>query len=117
MDRLNVLLILLTLSINIALARVFSIQCLDDVSESITQCTYLQNGIYKLINVDNNVKTVTFDRLTDSRVVIPSNVEKLVIFSSAFDTLKPCDHVIAQKRVLVRIEDQDLETECVSKMS
>ena len=116
MDRLNVLLILLTLSINIALARVFSIQCLDDVSESITQCIYLQNGIYKLINVDNNVKTVTFDRLTDSRVVIPSNVEKL-IFSSAFDTLKPCDHVIAQKRVLVRIEDQDLETECVSKMS
>ena len=114
----NVVFIISLCSLNVALVDVdlVEIRCRDDVVSTISHCTFLRKGQYKLLDVDGGVKTVTFDRLTNSQVLIPDHVNKLILFSSAFDTLMPCEHVITEQKVMVRIDDKDEEILCVSKL-
>lgn len=118
MDLLNVVFILIMFNFGSASEDVLSIRCSDDVSKTITHCSFLQKGQYKLLDVGNEVKTITFDRLTNSKFFVPDIVKTLTctIFSSTYDTLNPCDHVIPTRKLMIRIDDQDLVTECVSKI-
>lgn len=115
-DHIIIVFILIMFNFGSASEDVLSIRCSDDVSKTITHCSFLQKGQYKLLDVGNEVKTITFDRLTNSKIFIPDNVKTPTIFSSTYDTLNPCDHVIATRKVMIRIDDQDLVTECVSKI-
>ena len=101
-------LVIVILCLRYTLGLKFSIRCLDDEGiDTIKHCIFLQKGTYFLVNVEN-AKTITYDRLTDSTVIIPDLVSKLIILSSAFDKMEPCEHAITQHNVIVRIDDQDL---------
>lgn len=65
--------------------------------------------------MNNEVDSVVFNSLINSKVVLPRQIQKLTIQHSTFDMFSACDHVISNVEVLVEIEDKDLKTYCVSK--
>ena len=44
---------------------------------------------------------------------LPTNVHHLIIKSSSFDTLAPCEHVLSLSNVTITVEDTETLTTCV----
>lgn len=95
---------------------IIPLHCNEDISATVVRCTFLQKGIYKIINLKKAVTTVIFDRLTDSKIYLPEHVNKLIISSSVFDNYEPCNHLMTSYQTVIITEDQDLKTDCVSKI-
>lgn len=91
-----------------------NIMCKDGDDEHSVKCRFMETGSYTLINLNEAVKHVEFDRLTDSSVLLPGHVKELTIKSTSFDTFAPCDHVKSRSHVLVKEEDKGTTSRCVS---
>jgi hypothetical protein len=78
------------------------------------ECDFTETGIYYLEYLDAEVRSVRFNKLTDSSVLLPNHVQELIITHSEFDTFLPCQHIVTAVGVTLKIEDQDLEIHCVS---
>lgn len=112
MEKVQFLICLLTLSI--VWCTEIRIVCEDSEMGNSADCTFTESGTYVLEGISENTHVVRFDRLTNSKVLLPANVNHLIIKSSRFDSLTPCAHIIAPASVTVSLEDIESTTRCVS---
>ena len=113
MEMLRVILFPLVL-ILLVWSRDIQIVCRDGKNEETVECSFSESGRYTLINLYNLITTVTFDRVTNSRVALPPHVKQQIIRSNRFDSLSPCDHVESAIDLVVTIEDTGSNSHCVS---
>ena len=77
-------------------------------------CNFIEEGVYKILEIPEGVNKVVFDRLTNSKVELSRQIKFLTISSSAFDNYEPCQHIIAYGDVWVMEEETETLTACVS---
>lgn len=111
----NVLFVLMVINV-VGTVQIFDIRCEDGFINEEVNCEFEGLGTYRLIGLDDDVRTVVFSRLQDSTVILPRQIKTLRIELSSFDVMEICHHVISSQTVLVSIEDQDIEQLCVSKL-
>lgn len=109
---------LITVFYVLSLARIvdpttIEISCEDSDLRNEVRCHFTETGTYILKYVDASVTSVWFNKLTNSYVLLPNQIRKLVISSSTFDDIMGCDHVISRKIVEVYIEDINFKRICV----
>ena len=114
MEKVHFLICLLTISI--VWCTEMRIVCEESEMENSAECTFTESGTYVLVGISENTYVVRFDRLTNSKVVLPAKFNHLIIKSSRFDSLTPCAHIItpASAYVTVSLEDTESTTRCVS---
>ena len=107
-------LIILFLSSQTCVASEVNVRCTVDSSQTVINCNFIEEGVYKILEIPEGVNKVVFDRLTNSKVELSRQIKFLTISSSAFDNYEPCQHIIAYGDVWVMEEETETLTACVS---